>query len=313
MSDPTVPASIERVPGGREASWLTWKRVEVQGRPAVYGEAGEGAPVVFLHGWGLDHRVYKRPLGRLVASGLHVLAPALPGFGGTVALPPGAQTLPGFGEWLSAFLDTLDVAGPVEVIGHSFGGGVAIVFAHDHPDRVRGLVLVNSIGASAWTRRGAIMRTMAQRPLWDWGIHFSRDVWPLGQARRVLPVILAEALPNVAREPWAFWRAAAIARGANLTAELEELKRRRLPVAVLWGNKDRIITREAFEEMCELLGQPQSMTVEGSHSWLIADPDAFGEIITNVIDVAARAGDSKSEGRRLRRLKTLVGLPPAKR
>ncbi|HTZ08002.1 MAG TPA: alpha/beta fold hydrolase [Acidimicrobiales bacterium] len=290
-----APASDERVAprgegGDRRGSWLTWRTIEVGGQPAVYGQAGEGAPVVFLHGWGLDHRVYKRALGRLVAGGAHVIAPALPGFGGTASLPAPEQTLAGYAGWVVRFLDAVGVGEPVELLGHSFGGGVAILVAHDHPEQVRGLVLINSIGASAWTRRGAILRTMAQRPLWDWGLHFGDDVWPLRQARRVLPVILAEALPNLVREPVAFWRVAGIARRANLTSELDELKRRRLPVVVLWGDRDRIVTREAFEEMCELLGRPQSMTIEGSHSWLIADPDAFGEIMTNVIGLAAGAG-----------------------
>src|SRR5665213_3175776 len=45
--------------GSREADWLTWKHTTVDGRPAAYGEAGEGPPVVFLHGWGLDHKAYK--------------------------------------------------------------------------------------------------------------------------------------------------------------------------------------------------------------------------------------------------------------
>ena len=73
----------------REESWLEWKEVTVDGRPARYGEAGQGPPVLFLHGWGLDHKAYKRALSRLVRAGVHVYAPALPGFGGTSALPSG--------------------------------------------------------------------------------------------------------------------------------------------------------------------------------------------------------------------------------
>ena len=134
------------------------------------------------------------------------------------------------------------------------------------------------------------MKSVAQRPLWDWGLHFPSDVLPLRQLRRVLPVILEAAVPNALRDPRAFWHAAAIARHADLTGELEELKDRRLPVVVLWGERDELVTRASFDALCESLGNPYSITVDGSHSWLIADPDAFGEIITNVIPVAMSAG-----------------------
>src|ERR1035438_2033361 len=83
----------------RDASWLTWRRTTVGGRSALYGEAGEGPPVLFLHGWGLDHKVYKRALSRLAAAGVHVLAPAMPGFGGTPSLPRESTSLTGYADW----------------------------------------------------------------------------------------------------------------------------------------------------------------------------------------------------------------------
>jgi pimeloyl-ACP methyl ester carboxylesterase len=297
----------ERYRADPEAFWLEWKTILVSGRSVAYGEAGNGVPVLFLHGWGLDHRAYKRSLARLVAAGFHVVAPALPGFGGSASLPPEDSTLAGFAKWLTALLDALEITEPALIMGHSFGGGVAIVFAHDFPERVRGLVLINSIGASAWARRGVTRRTITQRPLWDWGLHFPGDLWPLRQARRVLPVILSEAVPNLVREPQAFWRVAGLARGADLLGELQELKRRRLPVVVLWGSRDRIITRDAFEEMCEVLGTPHSLTVEGTHAWLIADPDSFGEVITNVVDIAFQAGELGHSRQRARQLPSLAG------
>ena len=76
---------------------LEWKRTTVDGRPAEYGEAGTGAPALFLHGWGLDHKAYKRALSRLVRAGLHVYAPALPGFGGTAALRDQPASLSSYG------------------------------------------------------------------------------------------------------------------------------------------------------------------------------------------------------------------------
>ena len=251
--------------------------------------------MLFLHGWGLDHKAYKRALSRLVTAGVHVLAPALPGFGGTAALPRDTASLAKYGDWAAEFLRTLGEGQPALAMGHSFGGGVAIKLAHDHPEQIRALVLINSIGGSAWTHRGSTLRSMAERPLWDWGIHFPADLLPMRQARRVLPVIVAEALPNLLRDPRAFWNAAGLVRRADLTAELDDLRRREVPVVILWGPRDQLITRDSFEDMCKALGQPQVVTVPGTHSWLLADPDAFGEIMTNVLDVLD-VGTWRAEG-----------------
>ena len=96
-------------------------------------------------------------------------------------------------------------------MGHSFGGGVAIRLAHDYPERVRSLVLVNSIGGSAW-KRGKRLTSLAERPLWDWGLHLPVDMWPLRQATRVIPVVLEDAVPNLVRHPRSLWRVAQLAR-----------------------------------------------------------------------------------------------------
>jgi len=262
---------------------LDWRRTEVLGRSAGYGVGGDGPPIVFLHGWGLSGRTYRSALKRLLAQGFQVWAPALPGFDGSTALESGADALGQYAAWVEAFCVAVGIDGPVVLMGHSFGGAVAIQTAHDWPTRVRGLVLINSIGGSAWERDGNLMKTIAQRPLWDWGLHFPKDVLPVRQMRRVLPVILEAVVPNVMRDPRGFWHAAAIARFADLTAELQELKARRLPVVLLWGERDELVTRASFEAMREHLGNPLSITVPGSHSWMLADPDGFGEIITNVI------------------------------
>lgn len=276
---------------------LVWKRVEVDGRPALYGVAGEGLPVVFLHGWGLGQRSYKRSLKRLVSMGVRVIAPALPGFGGTADLPADRFHLPGYAAWVNQFLDAIGIEEPVFLIGHSFGGGVAIQTAHDQPERVRFLVLINSIGGSAWSSAGGIVKTMAERPLWDWGIHFPRDIFPLRQVTRVVPRLLEDALPNAVRNPTAFFRVANLARSADLTAELEELKRRKLPVVVLWGSQDTIIPRASFDALCAAIGSPGEV-LPGNHSWLLADPDAFGEVMTNVVKVADVARRYEAENKR---------------
>ena len=265
---------------------LTWQRTTVQGRPAVYGVAGQGRPLVFLHGWGLSHRSYRRALGELIGKGVRIYAPALPGFGGTARLPDEDLSLLGFARWVRDFVSGVVVGEEaVILIGHSFGGGVAVQTAHDHPALASRLVLVNSIGGSVWKADG-VSRTMRDRPWWDWGLHLTAHALSHRSLTRVLPVIAADAVPNAVRHPDLLWRVGRLAREANLTRELEELRRRRLPVVIVWGLGDRIVPWACVGSLIEALGDPEVLTVPGDHSWLIVDPERFAEIITNVVVMA---------------------------
>jgi pimeloyl-ACP methyl ester carboxylesterase len=240
---------------------------------------------VFLHGWGLGYRSYKRGLKRLVELGLRVYAPALPGFAGTPDLPPDDRSMQGYARWTTDFLDAVGVDEPLTLVGHSFGGGVAIVTAHRLRDRVARLVLVNSIGGSVWTSNGSRERPMSERPLWDWGLHFQADAMPLRQLRRVVPVILEDALPNLLRNAGSVIRVAGLARRADLTRELEDLRNWRVPVVILWGENDKVLPELSFRSLRDALGG-ECITVPGNHGWLLADPAAFGEVMTNIVGVA---------------------------
>src|SRR5437868_7977711 len=101
----------ERVSG--PADHLSWQSVTVRDRPALYGAAGTGIPLLFLHGWGLAHHAYKRPLKRLVQLGCRVYAPAQPGFGGTPDLGKDDMTLAGYAAWVEEFLMSVGATEPL--------------------------------------------------------------------------------------------------------------------------------------------------------------------------------------------------------
>ncbi len=268
-------------------------------------------PVVLLHGWGLADHTYRDVISSIASHGCRVIAPALPGFGGTHDLPKYDFSIAGYGRWVADFLVAVHVDEPAVVVGHSFGGGVSIRLAHDHRTLVRSMVLVNSIGGSAW-RRGSVVRSIAERPLWDWGLHFPSDVWPIRQATRVLPVLVEDFIPNLLRNPRAIAKVSNLARRADLRSELEDLRRDGLPITILWGSRDGIIPRESFEALCVAAGV-QGTVVDGSHSWLLADPDQFGEVITNDVHVAklARELERQAPSNKRRGLRRLSSLLPA--
>jgi pimeloyl-ACP methyl ester carboxylesterase len=162
---------------------------------------------------------------------------------------------------------------------------VATQLAHDYPWWVRYLVLVNSLGGPVWDAKGAEVRLLADRPLWSWGWRLPMDLVGMSQVTRALPAVLEDLVPNVLANPVGLWRVANLARGADLTAELEQLRRRHLPVVALCGSEDRVIPRASFDALCAAIGADGEV-VAGSHSWLLADPDHFGQVMTNALAVA---------------------------
>ena len=249
-------------------SLMRWRSTRVQGRRAVYGEAGldgraAASTVVFLHGWALSDRTYRHSLERLARRGYTVLAPALPG------VPRAPQrcrreqfSLAGYGDWLVDFLDVLEVREPVTLVGHSFGGAVAIKCAHDHPDRVAQLVLVNSIGGATWSSEGRL-RAMSERPLGDWGVHLGAELVSARGLTRVLPVVATDALTHALMRPRTLWRVGRLARQAELAVELENLKQRGTPVAVLWGRQDTVIPWACAESLIAGARRPTGGHREG--------------------------------------------------
>lgn len=262
---------------------LRWHRTTLDGRAAFYGEAGDGPPVVFIHGWGLSARTYARALPGLARAGARVIAPALPGFGRSDPLT-GRYTWEKLANWVDLLLEHAGVEEPAFLIGHSFGGGVATATAWYHPQRARSLVLVNAIGGSVWKQGRSGERQLADRPLWDWGLRAPTE-FARKDYRRVLPVVARDFLGNALSNPRALVRAANLARTADLRDELTELADRGLPVTILWGNQDRVVPEATFVAMCEAAGAEGDVVAKGGHSWLLADPEGFGEIVTNSLTV----------------------------
>ncbi|WP_430331663.1 alpha/beta fold hydrolase [Rhodococcus sp. ACT016] len=259
----------------------SWRELELGGQSVAYGVAGRGRPVVFLHGFGLTHRTYAGAIERLAATGARVYAPALPGFGGTD--PLSSQRL-GFGEyarWVGRFLDTVGVDEPVTVVGHSFGGGVALASAHDLGDRVSELVLVNSVGGGAWAPSGAV-RDIRHRPLWRWGVSAAVDAVLTGTPVSAMAAIAGDALRNVVRGPAELWRIGELARTADLRVEADRIAERGLPTTLLWSRGDTFIPHASFESLRNALRDPRVHRVAGCHGWLIGNPDAFGRAVTEI-------------------------------
>lgn len=288
---------------------LSWHEVTIGGARTRYASGGDGPPVLFLHGWALGNRAYRRPLRRLIRRGCRVYAPALPGLGGTDDLPAHAQNINGYGWWASAFLDAVGVTEPVLVIGHSFGGAVAIGLAHAHPDKVRYLVLLNAVGGGRWSGAVGDSKPLTDRPLWSWAAHFAHEAVVAAADPRTLGTLGREVAGNLLRNPAGLVRSANLARTANLTAELAALRRRRLPVLALTSTADGVIPRAAFDALCAAIGT-DGHVVAGRHSWLLTDPDSMSEVLANVVDVTVAEHRDRTHASRVETLAALLEQTP---
>src|SRR5262245_41390358 len=114
--------------------------VTVGGRPAAYLAAGQGRPLVLVHGSGGRARLWGPQLAGLAGTA-RVIAVDLPGHGATGGA--GCRRVEDYATWLLDLLDGLALD-RVVLGGHSMGGAIAQTVALSHPERLSGLVLVGT-------------------------------------------------------------------------------------------------------------------------------------------------------------------------
>ncbi len=283
---------------GRARPGIRWDRVEVDGNRVSYGVCGTGPAALFLHGWGLRPNAYRAPIRAMAAAGCRVYAPALPGFGGTRELPSEQRTFAGYATWVGRFLDAVEQREVAVAAGHSFGGGVATAFAYEQPWRVSAVLLANAIGSPTWALFPNEVRTMVQRPFWDWGRHLSTDLFHSPRLLRLLPVLLEDFIPNLVSNPLGMFRTGEFIRRADLVREVRAIARWGIPVTVVWSDRDGLVPRSAFDDLRHAAGV-DGVVVEGAHAWLIADPSVFGELaISALVDSGALTPRSAMERER---------------
>lgn len=123
------------------------RSLDVGGVATNYHDAGEGRAVLLVHGSGPGVSAWANWRGTIpdLSRAFRVLAPDVMGFGYTSPPDRGGYTVNRWCAHLVGFLDALGID-RVSVVGNSFGGALTLHLAARHPDRVRRLVLMGSVG-----------------------------------------------------------------------------------------------------------------------------------------------------------------------
>jgi pimeloyl-ACP methyl ester carboxylesterase len=118
------------------------KEVKLPAGTIRYREAGEGKPVVFVHGFLVDGRLWDGVVDRL-SDRCRCLAPDWPIGAQQVAMNPDADlSPPGLARLIADFLDKLELE-DVTIVGNDSGGAISQILVTNHPQRISRLALTN--------------------------------------------------------------------------------------------------------------------------------------------------------------------------
>jgi pimeloyl-ACP methyl ester carboxylesterase len=294
--------------------------VQIHGHRRAFLRVGEGPPVLLLHGMGCDHRTWLPVLARLARSHT-VIAPDLLGHGASDK-PRADYSLGGYANGMRDLITVLGID-RVTVVGHSFGGGVAMQFAYQFPERTERLCLVCpgglgrelSLAVRALTVPGAgPTLALASIP----AVH--------AVARRALLLLHATGLPQAAdlahvvavydaqRDPAARWallhvlRAAADWRGQVVTMRDRGYLAANMPVAVIWGADDTVIPAAHAHAAEDAIPNAQITVIEGAAHFPHQDqPEKFVAVLE---DFMRSTRQSRHDRRRWRALLLSGGARP---
>ncbi len=250
-------------------------------------EQGSGPTVVLIH----DHpgSAYDwRPLmGELATRGFHVLAYDRVGYGYSGRRHNHDYTVDANAEELLGLLDA-DRLEKVTVVGHSYGGGVAIIGARKDPSRMSRLVLLGSVGPGI-ENRGVppqFVTNFIAGPVLGW---LSR-VPPLSKRLRAMvtarafhpgPIsdgYLALLDANFAR-PYTAWTFRYEGRDLGGKANLDP-KQIELPILIIQGDGDRLVPPSVAEELHRRAPGSELWMIEGgSHMLQITHAEALADRI----------------------------------
>ncbi len=233
-------------------------------------------PVLLLHGWGLSGNRFSA-VGRLLrAYGYAVYAPDFPGFKSDTA-DDVSRTLNDYVVFLADFITKNKIKSPV-IVGHSFGGRVALKYVEMHPNSVRVLILT---GTPGYRSQNSLKR------------NFFMVVAKMGK-----PFFLLPGLRLVKERVASLMYTAAGARDYSraqiglrqtfkniVEASLESaMAAVHIPTMLLWGELDNLVPVSIAKKMQRAIAESTLRVIPmAKHSLPYDDPDMFAKLVHEFI------------------------------
>jgi pimeloyl-ACP methyl ester carboxylesterase len=268
------------MPEARESTVL------IGGVRIFYREAGAGEPILLLHGVPTSSYLWRRLLPRLAGFG-RAVAPDHYGFGRSDKPADADYSVPGYVRYLEGFTAALGLD-RLHLIVHDFGGPFGLAFAIAHPERVRSVVLLNTVFYSdyEWHPLAKIWRTPGDGE--DLMAGWTRERFGEGLRKWLAhPENVTGADLDAYYEPIAdpAMRAAILKLYRNTTPsehpEWEErLRRLGVPALIVWGRRDPFLPPEWAERFHrDLAGSALAILDDAGHFVQEDQPEKVAQLI----------------------------------
>jgi pimeloyl-ACP methyl ester carboxylesterase len=268
----------------------TAKYLEINGLRLRYLEWGrpEALPIVCVHGYTSSAEAFNA-VARRLEDRAHLVAMDVRGHGESAWSPDGAYQYADQAGDLAALADQLGIERFV-LIGTSMGGVIAMVYASQHADRLRGLVL-NDIGPEVEAGSSRITGLVRSRPAdfasLDEAMQYRRETSPITAARPLEDQ--EETARGVLRERpdgrWAWKMDPAyieqrIARGAPVRPPLwPALETLPCPTQVVWGTDSDVLSEAQAKRMAAALPKGELVSVPGvGHAPTLIEPPVLAAL-----------------------------------
>lgn len=249
-------------------------------------EAGEGTPLVLIHGFLVSHLVFDDIIDELARS-FYVIAPDLPGFGESEKPNPSRYpySVESFSEAIADLIAAYGL-GRACVLGHDLGGAVGITLAAQHAELVTRLVVTGPLCYPYPPNRklriplwpvvgGAIFKQLYGRR--SFRNYFRDEVF---SDRSQLPVDRIDALYDYFNTPSARESAYAVLRNMLDTRPVvARISRIRHPTLVVWGRNDRIFPAAFALKLARDVPDSRLELMDAGHSPQEEKPEAFVAVV----------------------------------
>jgi pimeloyl-ACP methyl ester carboxylesterase len=290
------------------------QHVTIHGHRRAFVRTGSGPVLLLLHGLGCTHRTWA-PVIDLLARHYTVIAPDLLGHGASDK-PRADYSLGGYANGMRDLLTVLDID-RATVVGHSFGGGVAMQFAYQFPERTERLVIVASGGLGpevspliraistpgyhqlmgALTLPGVRHLGVAgMRALAGTGWKVTRDLDEVAEIYESFKDPRARAAIRHVVRAVVDWR------GQIVTMADRAYLTEAMPMAVIWGREDRVIPVRHANSAAALAPKARVEVIANSGHFPHRDhPERFARIVHDFVRSTRPAKYSRARVRRLLR------------